>query len=234
MSSRSSRWPSPSGCKSWTHPTTRTAYLPSPTAPQRSAGSTDAVTCPGTQSTLSRQNYIAQTIALVVTSSSCCLAWLPAPKGRLQRSGQPPVLHHRNAWEQTTLDRHPNTVFPPNLPTARSPHLCRLSASQRGFVLRHVSSANRRIIFDLQQEPAHEKRNQTWRRWKYFCRRTGRANNLFLNCVPFDEQELLLRAFLSAYRVGAWSKSGRFLGERRKPLVVNTVREAASYLAAAF
>jgi hypothetical protein len=43
-----------------------------------------------------------------------------------------------------------------------------------------------------------------------------------------------MRSFLSLYRVARWSPTGTILGERPRPVVSATVRDAAGYLAATF
>jgi hypothetical protein len=109
-----------------------------------------------------------------------------------------------------------------------------MPAPQRRTLTRYSGLANRRIIFDAKQEPANERRDRVWRRWSHFCTDAGLQNNRYLRDVPQLERDLLLRAFLALYRTGSWSQSGVFLGERRRPMVANSVREAASLLAAAF
>jgi hypothetical protein len=87
---------------------------------------------------------------------------------------------------------------------------------------------------DSKQEEAHEKRDQVWRRWISFCSKAGLNDNPFLLGLQPPETELIIRSFLSLYRVAAWSPAGAILGKRPSPVVLSTVRDAASNLAAAF
>jgi hypothetical protein len=65
-------------------------------------------------------------------------------------------------------------------------------------------------------------------------RRKTREHNPFLLELRSVERELIIGSFLSLYRVAHWSKDGALLGERPRPVVSPTVRDAASNLAAAF
>jgi hypothetical protein len=62
----------------------------------------------------------------------------------------------------------------------------------------------------------------------------GFPDNPFLLAVPNDTKLLLVRAFFGLYRTAKWSLSGRLEGRHPEPLVANTVRAAASCLAASF
>jgi hypothetical protein len=48
------------------------------------------------------------------------------------------------------------------------------------------------------------------------------------------ETELVMRAYLSVYRVAQWSPTGTILGKHPSPVVSSTVRDAAGHLAASF
>jgi hypothetical protein len=52
--------------------------------------------------------------------------------------------------------------------------------------------------------------------------------------IPEPEKELFIRAFLALYRVAQWHQSGSLLGQRPRPVVSSTVRDAAGHLAASF
>jgi hypothetical protein len=62
----------------------------------------------------------------------------------------------------------------------------------------------------------------------------GLSNDPFLSALSGHESELVARAFLCFYRESSFDPSGRSAGQRGKPVVCSTVREAASSLAAAF
>jgi hypothetical protein len=93
---------------------------------------------------------------------------------------------------------------------------------------------NRQIIFGSRQEDANENHDRVWRRWKSFCTKGGVADNSYLLDLCGRGQELLLRSFLSLYRQASWNAEGKLTGNRKKPVVAGTVRDAASYLASAF
>jgi hypothetical protein len=60
------------------------------------------------------------------------------------------------------------------------------------------------------------------------------ADNPYLLDVCSSDHQLLLWSFLSLYRQASWNGKGKLTGNRQKPVVVGTVRDAASYLASAF
>jgi hypothetical protein len=119
-------------------------------------------------------------------------------------------------------------------PTVNSRRFRHLTATQRDFLLCHSGPANHRIVLDSKQEEAHEKRDRVWRRWISFCTEAGIDSNPFLLKLQPPETELIIRAFLSLYRVAEWSPAGAILGKRKSPVVSSTVRDAAGNLAAAF
>jgi hypothetical protein len=119
-------------------------------------------------------------------------------------------------------------------PTVDSRRFRHITAAQRDFLLCHSGPANHRIVLDSKQEEAHEKRDRVWRRWLSFCSEAGINDNPFLLQLQPPETELVIRAFLSLYRVAEWSKAGAILGKRKSPVVSSTVRNAAGNLAAAF
>jgi hypothetical protein len=87
---------------------------------------------------------------------------------------------------------------------------------------------------DSKKEEAHEKRDRVWRRWLSFCSQADLESNPFLIKLQHQETELIIRSFLSLYRVAQWSPAGAILGECPRPVVSASVRDAASNLAAAF
>jgi hypothetical protein len=100
--------------------------------------------------------------------------------------------------------------------------------------LGHASTASTRIICDSKQEEAHEKVDRAWRRWSGFCEHIQLGADLFLTTLSPAESELVARAFLVFYRDAEFSPDGRSQGQRRKPMVSGTLRDATSSLAATF
>jgi hypothetical protein len=94
--------------------------------------------------------------------------------------------------------------------------------------------ANRRIIGDARGEAANENEDRAWRRWLTFCESSGIGDDPFLTALSTQEQQLVIKSFLSLYRTASWDASGRLKGIRVTPVVSSTVRDAASSLAAAF
>jgi hypothetical protein len=80
---------------------------------------------------------------------------------------------------------------------------------------------------DSKQEEAHEKRDRVWRRWLSFCLRAGLEHNPFLIELQHQETEIIIRSFLSLYQVAHWSPAGAIIGQRPRPVVSSTVRDAA-------
>jgi hypothetical protein len=105
-------------------------------------------------------------------------------------------------------------VLPLTLTTVDSKGFRHLTAAQRDFLLSHSGSANNRIVLDSKQEEAHKKRDRVWRRWLSFCSQAGLEYNPFLIKLQHRETELIIRSFLSLYRVAQWSPAGAILGER--------------------
>ena len=164
----------------------------------------------------------------------------PAHQRRQEHSLRP--LELRGKYSRRTSSSSPrlpirpcaNNAFPFVSTTAGSSRLQHLAAAQRDFLLRHSSVANARIVLDSKQEPAHENKDRVWRRWTSFCTEAGFDSDPFLSQLQQPETELVMRSFLSLYRVAHWSKTGAILGERPRPVVSATVRDAAGYLAASF
>ena len=97
-----------------------------------------------------------------------------------------------------------------------------------------TSAANRRVIFDGRQEGIHEGSDRPWRRWKGFCESVGSGDDPFLDLLSIVERELVARAFFSLYRTSKWDKEGRPAGDRPRPLVAGTLRQATGDVAATF
>jgi hypothetical protein len=93
---------------------------------------------------------------------------------------------------------------------------------------------NLQISFDSRQEDANEKHNQVWRGWKSYCNKGGIADDPYLLNLCDNDQELLVRSFLSLYRQATWDEKGKLTGNCKYPVVAGTVQDAASYLAVAF
>jgi hypothetical protein len=94
--------------------------------------------------------------------------------------------------------------------------------------------ANRRIIGDARDEAANENEDRVWRRWLTFCGSSGIGDDPFITALSRQEQQLVIKSFLSLYRTALWDVSGGLKGIRVTPVVNSTVRDAASSLAAAF
>jgi hypothetical protein len=60
------------------------------------------------------------------------------------------------------------------------------------------------------------------------------SHNPFLIALPDDTKHLLVRSFFGLYRTAKWGLTGRLEGRHPEPLVSNTLRAAASCLAASF
>ena len=93
---------------------------------------------------------------------------------------------------------------------------------------------NARIVRDSKNEQAHESRDCVWHRWEGFCDQIGLSDQPLLHLLSNKEKELCLWSFLSLYRVADWEHDGRLKGQREKPVVATTVRDAASSLALSF
>jgi len=74
-----------------------------------------------------------------------------------------------------------------------------------------------------------------WRRWRCFISEWGVGDNPFLDNIPSDNERLLLaRGFVVRHRLYKFDSEGRAAGERPKPVVSSTLRDAISSVASAF
>jgi hypothetical protein len=164
----------------------------------------------------------------------------PTHQRRTKHGVRPPELRRKRPRIFAPLSsRFPirqcsNPAIPLSHTTVDSRELRHLTTAQRDFLLSHSGSANDRIILDSKQEASHEVKDRVWRRWITFCSQAGLQSNPFLIKLQHRETELIMRSFLSLYRVAHWSKAGALLGQRTRPVVSKTVRDASSNLAAAF
>jgi hypothetical protein len=67
-----------------------------------------------------------------------------------------------------------------------------------------------------------------------WVRQTSSIIDPFLSDFSEQEQELLLRSFISTYQVAHWHQSGKLLGTTKKALAGASVRTAAGHLALKF
>ena len=67
-----------------------------------------------------------------------------------------------------------------------------------------------------------------------FAKSQGVGLDPFLALLSNDEQELFTKAFIQCYRHAHWTTSGDFTGNRSRPVVSGTVRQATSHVAATF
>ena len=168
------------------------------------------------------------------------LPGVAACEGGVERGSRPTVVRGRGEGKTTptslrpTTQRCTNRTFYPVLPLAGNGALQNIPVAQRNIILGHTSSANRRIIFDGQQESSNESYDRLWRRWKGYCDHVGYRGDVYLDKLSIDERGLFTKAFLSFYQTAEWSKSGEPSGTRAEPLVSNTLRQATSNLATAF
>jgi hypothetical protein len=72
-----------------------------------------------------------------------------------------------------------------------------------------------------------------WRRWVHYLGQLGLTDDPSLASLPGNGSELVCRSFLCFYREAEFNKDGGSSRKRGKPMVVGTLRDAASSLAAA-
>jgi hypothetical protein len=170
---------------------------------------------------------------------------LPLPRQSTHQRGQkhslrPPKLCWGHAWQDSSscprlsFRSCSNRAFALLLAPVDSSRFQHLAPIQRDFLLRHSGAANARIILYSKQEPAHENKDRVWRRWTSFCAEAGLNSDPFLSELQQPETELIMRSFLSLYRMARWRPTGAILGQRPRPVVSSTVRDAAGHLASSF
>jgi hypothetical protein len=64
-----------------------------------------------------------------------------------------------------------------------------------------------------------QNRKKVWHQWLLFCSKAGLVSNPFLVELQQTETKLVIRSFLSLYRVAEWSTAGAILGQRKSPVV---------------
>jgi hypothetical protein len=92
-------------------------------------------------------------------------------------------------------------------PATDSRKFCHLTVTQPDFALGFVSSSNRSVVFDSQQESSNQDCDRAWCRWTGFCRQGGLSADPFLTGLSPVGQEFFCRACFSCIRSSEWTPS---------------------------
>jgi len=87
---------------------------------------------------------------------------------------------------------------------------------------------------DSKQEDAWEKRDRSWRRWEEFLKKVGVRGAPSLDSISVGGRRILAKCFIVLHRTGRFNKEGRYVGERPKPMVAATIRDAIGNVASSF